>query len=133
LEKTRCIRTRLPATPYPPTREIQILKIPSPIHIKSIPVPAEKKNKNRKQKQKNRKKKTKTGKKAKQKKKKPRICTRVRGTRVSETGTDMKQVGYSFEKKNVYPCPPYPSTRRACDRPTRRPPRSYPVHAHDTR
>jgi hypothetical protein len=41
-------------------------------------------------------------------------------TRVPVTGTGMRRVGYDFEKKNVYPCPPYPSTRRTRARPTRR-------------
>jgi hypothetical protein len=40
----------------------------------------------------------------------PRICTRARGTRVPETGTCMKRVGYSFEKKSS-----------TCARPTRLP------------
>jgi hypothetical protein len=44
-------------------------------------------------------------------------CTRrprtsTRGTRVPATGTSMRRVGYNFEKKNVYPCPPYPCPQR---------------------
>jgi hypothetical protein len=39
---------------------------------------------------------------------------------VPATGTGMRRVGYGFEKKTVYPCPPYPSTRRTRARRTRR-------------
>jgi hypothetical protein len=58
---------------------------------------------------------------------------RTRGTRVPATGTGMRRVGYGFEKKPVYPCPPYPSTRRTRARPTRRPPRVYPARTRGTR
>jgi hypothetical protein len=106
--------------PYPPTREIQISKIsPSSHQINT--------------RTRRKKKKTETEKKQKHKKKYPRTCTPYpcRGTRVPETGTGMKRVGYSFEKKiclpvpavPVYPqcpCPPYP-------------PRLYPAHARGTR
>jgi hypothetical protein len=43
-----------------------------------------------------------------------RTCTR--GTRVPATGTDMRRVGYGFEKKIRLPVPALPAVRRGCTR-----------------
>jgi hypothetical protein len=59
--------------------------------------------------------------------------TRAHGTRVPETGTGMKRIGYGFEKKLVYPCPPYPSTYRVYARPTRHMPQLCPARTRGTR
>jgi hypothetical protein len=71
-----------------------------------------------------RRKKTKIEKKTKTEKKNikkyPRTCTRACGTRVSETGTCMKHVGYSFEKKTHLPAvsvSALPAARRGHTRP----------------
>jgi hypothetical protein len=142
LEKTCCTRTRLSTAPTRTRRPVKFKfqKFPPRFTSDQYPYPPKKKQKQKKKQktetEKKIEKKNKNRKKIKTEKKYPRTRTRrtrARGTRVPETGTGMKQVGYNFEKKNVYPCPLYPSTHRARARPTRRPPRSYLAHARGTR